>query len=625
MRTRHFLTISVLSLLLLSACKTIPANQPYFEQHQQAEEMMHHNQYDQAARLYQQLSQNAAGQTDYRLLAADAFIKSGQPEKARRLLDAMSATRLNVSQQALFELLDAQLDLSQGNEQAALQSLDKIPVAALTVEKQRDYFKALAFAQALSGDVLASVQSRIQLGDLLLEPSAIQKNNHAIIETLKHLPLQTLTQTQANAPPILKGWLELAMLLKQPSSDADIMRLKLQQWTIQYPNHPANSEFLENIVTGNRQFNIRPAAIAVFLPESGRYAKAAAVIKSGLEAASHQQTGVTTKLIFFDSSAEDPVTLYQRAINQGAELIIGPLQKSGISRLASLSELPVPVVALNQVDGLFHDNLIQFGLNPVDDARELTQFSWLDNHRKALFLVPDNHKGERILTYLTEFWRQQGGQVLESQRYALQQYDFSAPIKALMNQDESEQRYHRLRRTLNRTIQFTPRARTDGDAIFIMATPKTARSLNPQLKFYGARDIPVYATASIYSGIPSPSFDRDLDGIHFCDIPWLFPEHYQTEPSLNSLYPQFKRLPGHYRRLLALGIDAYNIVPHLNELNNQNYPGATGSLSLTSDNRIRRELVCARFDQGTAADAHFLSAGDFGEMENDFYDEDPNF
>ena len=133
MRPRHFLTISFLSFLLLSACKTIPANQPYFEQHQQADIMMDHNQYDQAARLYQELSQNAPGQIDYRLLAVDALIKSGQLEKARQLLNASSKTPLNRQQKALFNLLKAQIDLSQGNDIAAFQSLESIPVESLSL------------------------------------------------------------------------------------------------------------------------------------------------------------------------------------------------------------------------------------------------------------------------------------------------------------------------------------------------------------------------------------------------------------------------------------------------------------------------------------------------------------
>jgi outer membrane PBP1 activator LpoA protein len=615
MNFRPFLSISFLSLLLLPACKTTPANQPYFEQNRQAEVMMNQNRYDQAARLYQELSQNTPRHTDYRLLAADALIKSGQLNKARQLLNPPPSTQLNAPQKALFDLLNAQIELSQGNDKTALQSLEKIPVTTLPLEKQRDYFRALAFARALSGNALASVQARIQLGDLLLDPQAIQKNNQAIIETLNRLPQQTLVQ--ADGPQTLKGWIDFVLLLKQHASNPELLRSELEQWSWQYPDHPANNTPLENLLTERRQFQTHPSTIAVFLPESGRYAKASAAIKSGLQAAAElQQTGQTAKLIFLDSNAENPVTLYQRAVNTGAELIIGPLQKSNIAQLASLTDLPIPVIALNQVDGVFHDNLIQFGLSPSDDTREITRFSWQNNHRKALFLAPETRKGERILNYLNEFWQQQGGLALESQQYRPAQYDFSAPINRLMNQDESEQRYYQLRRTLNRTIQFSPRARTDGDTIFIMATPKTARSLNPQLKFYGARNIPVYATSSLYNGIPSPSFDSDLDGIHFCDIPWLFPDLYNNEPSLSSLYHQFKRLPRHYRRLLALGIDAYNMIPHLNELSSLGYPGATGSLSLTSDNRILRDLVCARFEQGVPTDAHYLDSR-FSDMETD--------
>ncbi len=623
MSIRQILVIPVFSLSLLPACKTAPVNQPYFEQHQQAEALMDNSQYDQAARLYQQLSRNAPGQIEYRLLAVDALIKSAQLEKARQLLASIPADQLSSQQKALFDLLQAQIELSFGNDRSALMLLEQVPANSLPIDKQRDYYKALAFAQALSGDTLASVNSRIQLGNLLLDPQSINKNDSAIFETLNRLPLQTLLEARANASYLLQGWLDLVMLLKQSPSEPELTQLKLQQWSETYPDHPASSEFLENLFAGHRQFNTQPATIAVFLPESGRYAKAAAAIKSGLQAAAERQleTAYAPNLIFFDSNADNPITLYQRAINQGAELVIGPLQKNRISQLAALGELPVPIMALNQVEGLFHDHLIQFGLNPSDDARQVTYFSWLDNHRKALFLVPNSHKGERMLNYLTAFWRQQGGRVLESQSYTAGQYDFSGPIKRLTNQDESEQRYHHLRRTINRTLQFTPRARADGDAVFIMASAKTARSLNPQLKFYGARNIPVYATSNIYNGIPAPSFDSDLNGIRFCDIPWLFPELYNGEPSVNSLHPQFKRLPGRYRRLLALGIDAFNLIPHLNDLNSLAYPGATGSLTLTSDNRIQRELVCAHFEQGAPADAHYLDSR-FSDLEADSYEED---
>ncbi|WP_198246164.1 penicillin-binding protein activator [methane-oxidizing endosymbiont of Gigantopelta aegis] len=619
MTSQRPFSLLFIAIILLPACKSVPANQPFLEQSRQAKSMMDNSQYEQAARVYQNLSQNAPQQPEYRLRAAEALLKAGESEHAQSLLSSIPRQQLDPLQTALFALLGAQIDLDQGNAESALTKLNQISAEQLDLSHQRDYFSALAFARALSGDVLGSVQSRIQLGQRLLDPEAIRKNNIAIIESLNRLPRQTLILQQPAAPDTLAGWMALADLLKQRTIDPDLFQLQLAQWQAQFPNHPANGDFLDQLLQhAPTQFNTQPTTIAVFLPLSGRFAKAAAIIKSGIQAAhSVDSNSAPTNIVFYDSNVDNPVALYHRAINAGAELIIGPLQKATITALSTADKLPVSVLALNQADHIFKENLIQFGLSPRDDSREIVTLAWLNDHRKALFLLPDTHKGHRLMGYLGEFWQQQGGRILESRFYAPSSFDFSAAIKTLMNLDESERRYHRLVRRLNRNIQFEPRARTDADNIFLMATPDTARSLNPQLKFYGARHVPVYATSDIYSGIPMPRQDNDLNGIRFCDIPWFFPDIYADEPSFNSLLVDLQNTPYTYRRLLALGIDAYNMIPFLNEMRDREYAGASGRLLLTQDNHIIRHLVCADFENGIPANPQYLT-----DIEtDDFYDD----
>ncbi len=619
MTSQHPFSLLFIVIILLPACKSVPANQPFLEQSRQAESMMDNSQYEQATRVYQNLSQNAPQQPEYRLRAAEALLKAGESKHARSLLLSIPHQQLDPLQTALFTLLAAQIDLDQGNAEEALTKLNQISLEQLDLSHQRDYFSALAFARALSGDVLGSVQSRIQLGQRLINPEAIQKNNIAIIESLNRLPRQALILQQPAAPDTLAGWMALADLLKQRTIDPDLFQLQLAQWQAQFPNHPANGDFLDQLLQhAPAHFNTQPTTIAVLLPLSGRFSKAAAIIKSGIQAAhSVDSNSASTNIVFYDSNVDNPVALYHRAINAGAELIIGPLQKATITALSTADKLPVSVLALNQADHIFKENLIQFGLSPRDDSREIVTLAWLNDHRKALFLLPDTHKGHRLMDYLGEFWQQQGGRILESRFYAPGSFDFSAAIKTLMNLDESERRYLRLVRRLNRSIQFEPRARTDADNIFLMATPDTARSLNPQLKFYGARHVPVYATSDIYSGIPMPRQDNDLNGIRFCDIPWFFPDIYADEPSFNSLLAELQNTPYTYRRLLALGIDAYNMIPFLNEMRDREYAGASGRLLLTQDNHIIRHLVCADFENGVPANPQYLT-----DIEtDDFYDD----
>jgi hypothetical protein len=47
-----------------------------------------------------------------------------------------------------------------------------------------------------------------------------------------------------------------------------------------------------------------------------------------------------------------------------------------------------------------------------------------------------------------------------------------------------------------------------------------------------------------------------------------------------------------------MGIDAYHLAGRLPMLNTSSYSGATGNLRLTDGNRIKRNLICAKFNRG---------------------------
>src|SRR5690554_7108230 len=78
-----------------------------------------------------------------------------------------------------------------------------------------------------------------------------------------------------------------------------------------------------------------------------------------------------------------------------------------------------------------------------------------------------------------------------------------------------------MRRLLRQSTEFEPRRRQDADWLFLVALPQQARQIKPTLAFNFASDLPVYSTSHVYSGEPNPSKDRDLNGIVFCDTPWL--------------------------------------------------------------------------------------------------------
>ncbi|MFA5983530.1 MAG: penicillin-binding protein activator [Methylococcaceae bacterium] len=532
----------------------------------------------------------SSAQIDARLQTMDDLIQAGNGDKARAVADTLNPVDLTPSQRDLLSLGYAQILLNTGEAELALKQLDKIQWKFLTPENKSKYWQARAFALSLSGQSLAGVKARIELDGFLKNPNELHENRAAILEALRIMPE---TKTASDIPgDILSGWQTLSQILSTPSQDLSL-QAALQRWQDGHPGHPGNN-YLQNKPPSQAATNY---VIALLLPESGVYASAGKAIKAGFMAAYQQQVDHKPILQFYDTETASPDALYQQAINAGANLVIGPLDKDSIQKLANTSTLTIPVLALNVVPYLEKDKLYQFGLNPADETEQLAHRASLDNHQNALMLMPDNDAGRRNADLLTEAWLPEGGHIIDSQFYNLNSTDYASVIKAMFNIDESEARFQKLQQFFPDLI-YKPRRRQDVDLLFLNAYSKEARSLNPQLHYYQTGDLPIYATANIYSGQINPIADQDLEGIVFCDIPWLFENSYSGPLGLGALQEVWSKFPATYVRLIAMGLDAYALTTQLDHLAESPYDGATGKLSLTYNKRIKRELTCAKFANG---------------------------
>jgi len=552
--------------------------------------------------LYQHpFASSSLEQNQQRLQAIDALIQAGDGTNAKLHADAISPAELSPEQRAQLSLLYAQILLSFGEAEQAIESLALIQSQQLSPDNQIKYFQSQAFAYSLTGNLLDSAKSRIQLHPLIISPEEREKNQAAILEALRVLPDTALQTHQTDT---LAGWMALANVLKyinQPDFDAQI-----NQWRITFPGHPADLGFLYRPQDTPENTPLQAKAMALLLPESGTFAQAGKAIRAGFMAAfNHADNASKPTIRFYDTQKSAPQALYDLAIADGAQLIIGPLDKEHIQNLADTVTFSVPVLALNHIPGLQRNNLYQFSLSPLDDADQITHKASADGHRKALLLIPENAQGKRVANYLTEDWQELGGTVLETQSYNPKETDFSAPIQKLLNLDESEQRYTKIL-ALIPNLKYTPRRRRDADAILLSAYSAEARSINPQLQFYQAGDLPVYAMPNVYIGQANTSLDSDLNKITFCDTPWLFPKVYQGELGMDALKETWKQFPSAYFRLIAMGIDAYNLTTRLDDLEANAYSGATGKLSLTADQRIERKLMCAKFIDGQPEVSGFI-------------------
>ncbi len=357
---------------------------------------------------------------------------------------------------------------------------------------------------------------------------------------------------------------------------------------------------------------MQPKHIAILLPLTGQYEKAAHAIRDGFLAAWYNELDSKPKIAIYDANALDIESIYRQAVNNGADFIVDPLEKKAVDTLLQSDSANITTLALNHAEESSQEfnlrntqqlpKLIQFGLSPEDEARQIAERAIFDGHNKALVITPNSDWGLRLAEAFSSSWNALGGKVLEYVSYEPRAKDYSTPTKKLLNIDSSQLRGNKLRQKLNRNLRTEPRLREDADMIFMAAVPLSARQIVPQFRFYQATGIPVYSSSHAYSGVENPGADSDMNGVFFTDIPAVLDSARQSSQIHTSMNSNWSTNTSNYRRLYALGVDAYRLIPFIGKLSLQDtavYHGETGNLYMTENGRIHRKLLWARFINGT--------------------------
>ena len=550
----------------------------------------------QVADANQRLAQLAEPvRTDTALAWARYYLINDRAADAGALLDQVDDGNAQTQDQRYHWLrLRTQALLAEQQPQRALDLLDQRQATLNGFDAGRQARMKLlrADALALDGRLLDSLRQRVAV-DALLDSDDQRYNRKLTWEALMSLPLEELESRSGEATDDLRGWMELALLYRDPQANIDAQVERLQAWRETWPNHPAARQLPEMVGALQQAARERPQRVAVLLPESGPLAPAAEAIRDGLMTAfySAEEAGnPTPDLRFYDVSDADMASVLQRAVDDGAQFVIGPLAKDKVAALAALGTPPVTVLALNYLDQDSRQApLFQFGLAPEDEARQIADQAWREGHRQAGVLYPDSEWGRRVGEAFITAWQDRGGQVaVES---AFHDDELGGTVKNLM---DNARRYDG---SAGRRAEYQPRRGDNMSFLFMVANPNQGRQLKPLLNFHYARNLPVYATSYIYDGTPAPRRDQDLDGVRFVDMPWILYQDTRLHQLARETWPEGH---GRYNRLFAMGVDAYRLQARLYLLRTvagSDLPGVTGNLHLDGA-RLVRESDWAEFRRG---------------------------
>lgn len=612
-RASRAITPALLALLL-HACATAPREAPPdVEREQSIEQAQAHIDEGRplaAVRLYRDLAETAdpGERQRWRLRIVELLFDEGYPELALEYHGQLDAEPVPEALSIRKRVVDAQAAIVERQGVRALRVLPNVDQDMPLAVRTR-ILEARADAYELTGQPARALAVRIQRGKLLESPKAILRNDERTWSLLRTVPMERLQRLQGiEDQPILRGWADLALTIRRARLGERSVTAALADWGERYADHPAAGRFAPTLRDRIVAEVAYPEKIALLLPLSGRYAAPASAVRDGLLAAYYNQPSYVAQpeLLIFDTGedGQGARAAYQRAVDAGAGFVIGPLDKASVADLAQRTEFPVPVLTLNYLPteaAVDPGSMVQFGLLPEDEARQVAEAAIQNDHYNALAFVPAGDWGARMLSAFRDRFEDEGGVLLNAARYNSNASDHGRQIRALLDLDRSHVRRRRVAGIIGDSVRFEPRRREDVEVIFVAATPPQARLIEPQLEFHRAADLPVYATSHVFTGKIDPKADWDMNGLFFSDIPWIL-DNLDTQGDLHrqvtSNWPnRYERFP----RLYALGIDALSIVPHLERLRldaNAGFSGRTGHLQLDDRGRIQRHLQWALFEKG---------------------------
>jgi len=312
----------------------------------------------------------------------------------------------------------------------------------------------------------------------------------------------------------------------------------------------------------------------------------------------------------YDTSSQPVDQILAQAQKDGATLVVGPLLKSNVEKLAAV-QTPLNILALNEPEAVQnHPNLCYFALSPEDEARDAAHHMWDQGKRSPLLLVPRSSLGDRVSKAFAAEWQKLGGATVLQQQFGSQSelkqgINSGAGLRLtgtpVVTQPQQSQDVTIAGLTIPAPQTDTPSATGDGgvDSLYIVATQDEMALIKPMISMrVSSRNMAqIYASSRSYQAGSGPDYRLEMEGVQFSDIPLLSGANpalmQQAAKNFNNDYSQV--------RLYAMGVDAWTLANHFNEVRQLpgfRLQGETGDLSANQECVINRKLVWSQYQRG---------------------------
>lgn len=322
--------------------------------------------------------------------------------------------------------------------------------------------------------------------------------------------------------------------------------------------------------------------VALLLPTgSDAFARPAEAVRAGfLEAWKRQGTRALPVRLY--PVSEDPqylIAAYRKALAAGAQFVVGPLTRNGVTALAGATNLiAVPTLALNVPERVPErapanaPKLYMLSLHVEAEARQVAQLALSEGRRKAFTVSEQTPLARRMREAFVEEFERGGGHHIADYAYVTDSAGLDR-MKQAAGLGVADMVFFAVDAARLRTV------RTYMSPITAYGTSQ----LNPGLNVG-----PTVAIAALNAG--------EVPDVRFVDMPWMVqPDH----PAVMTYARPGVRESDDLERLYALGIDAARVAEDLlNGRRDIDIDGVTGRLTLGPDGQFRRGLLVTLIDGG---------------------------
>ncbi len=344
------------------------------------------------------------------------------------------------------------------------------------------------------------------------------------------------------------------------------------------------------------QFPVAPAGVTrlvMLLPlRSPSLRNAAEAVLQGFTAAAERDKDERLRVTVVDSGddPDDVLGAYQAAEAQ-ADIIIGPLTRSGVAVIAQRAKVNKPTLALAHVerdsdsDIRLPAKMLAIGLSLEDEARQLAQQA-----------LDEGNGGRAYIVASGAAWQRRAASAFAAQWRKLRQTSDKMDI-ASSGQWLDIKGLQALKRRL------------EGEQPALIFVALDAQQASQVREATGSQ-VPMVGTSQLNplpaGDWPDASRRPELNGVQLVDMPWLVQADHPAVMAYRS-GPASTRRSVDMERLVALGIDAWRVARELAaDKTTFDLDGVTGRLQIdlhATGTRFKRVAVPAVYRDGMVVGA----------------------